>query len=282
MSVNTAKMRHNFILTLFLFLVVLSLYCASAHEDESQLELKIDERAKSTSFLLISISSAIITLAIILSFLFKNKAPKLKTILFLLILLPTIITTIYLVSATIYKNKLSETNGPVHWHADFEIWNCNDKIDLINPDGLLNRVGTSLFHEHGDNRIHIEGVVLKKSEVDLHNFFETIGGYLSNEILIVSTNAGNIEIKNNDFCNDKKGELQVFLFSITNPDPNKKSGFMYKQEKLEDFQEYVISPYQNIPPGDCLIIEFDEEKEKTDKLCESYKTAVEKGDLREG
>ncbi len=279
-------MKNNFsVIVLLIFLVIFSMSLVNAHEEdeeEPQLELKIDERAKSTSFLLISISSAIIALAVIISIFFKNKYPKLKIVLFLLILLPTIITTIYLVSATIYKNKLSETNGPVHWHADFEIWNCNNKVDLTNPSGLLNRVGTSLFHEHGDNRIHIEGVVLKKSEVDLYSFFEVIGGYLSNEILIVPTNAGNIEIKNNDFCNNEEAKLQVFLYSITNPDPNKKSGFMYKQEKLEDFQEYVISPYQNIPPGDCLIIEFSEEKEKTDKLCESYKTAIEKGDLREG
>ena len=273
-------MRCNIALILFIFIIVFCIIPISAHEgseEESQLELKIDERAKSTSFLLISISSAIIALAVIISIFFKNKYPKLKIVLFLLILLPTIITTIYLVSATIYKNKLSETNGPVHWHADFEIWNCNNKVDLINPSGLLNRVGTSLFHEHGDNRIHIEGVILKKSEVDLYSFFEVIGGYLSNEILIVPTNAGNIEIKNNDFCNNEEAKLQVFLYSITNPDPNKKSGFMYKQEKLEDFQEYVISPYQNIPPGDCLMITFMEEKKKPDKLCEPNKTPLKKG-----
>ena len=54
----------------------------------------------------------------------------------------------------------------------------------------------------------------------------------------------------------------------------------FYQEKLSEPQEYVISPHGNVPPGDCLIFEFGEEKDRTDKLCSFYKVAESKGELR--
>ena len=57
------------------------------------------------------------------------------------------------------------------------------------------------------------------------------------------------------------------------------SQFLYKQEKLDDFVEYILSPYQTIPPGDCIIFEFGELKDKTNYICETYKVAIDKGDL---
>ena len=60
----------------------------------------------------------------------------------------------------------------------------------------------------------------------------------------------------------------------------RKSGFIYEQIKIDDFEEYIISPYSNIPPGDCIIIEFGPEKQLTDKICLPYKLAEEKGDIK--
>jgi hypothetical protein len=69
---------------------------------------------------------------------------------------------------------------------------------------------------------------------------------------------------------------------VTNPDPTKKSGFIYEKLKLEDFTGYVLSPYFNVPPGDCIIIEFGPSMDSTDKMCETYRLAVSKGELDGG
>jgi len=207
----------------------------------------------------------------------KEKTEKTKWIFFLAIIIPVILTTAYLTGSTIYLNLISETKGPVHWHADFEIWNCDEKIELIKPEGFSNRVGTPVFHEHGDNRIHVEGVVVDSVEVDLHSFFEVIGGTLTNNYLSVPTNNGIIEMRDGNLCNGNPGKLQGFLFKIKNPEDTK--NWVFEQRKLDDFEDYILSPYSQIPPGDCITIEFDVEKENTNKICETYKVAVQRGDL---
>ena len=261
---------------MIILLLILFLNPVIAHsEDKSKIDIK------SASFYYTIIASIISFLAIIISIFYKHKKEKVKIVLFVTIALPIIIATLYLIGATIYLNIVSETKGPVHYHADFEIWNCNDQINLKVPTGFTNRIGTPIFHEHNDNRIHVEGVIVKKGGIDLSSFFEVVGGFLSNDLLIMPTNSGIIEMKNNETCNGKKAELQVFIYKITNPSTIKKSGFLYKQEKLGDFQDYIISPYQNIPPGDCIIIEFGIPKNTTDKICESFKLAIQKGDLKE-
>ena len=180
----------------------------------------------------------------------------------------------YLTGSTIYLNVVSESKGPVHWHADFEIWNCGEAIDLIDSTGLSNRVGIPVLHEHGDNKIHVEGIVVEKSHADLHSFFEAVGGSLTNNYFAVSTNKGIIEMRNGDLCNGVAGKLQAFIYKTENN--------VVKQEKLENFDEYVLSPYSNTPPGDCIILEFNEDKDKTEHICNSYKIAIEKGDIEYG
>ena len=91
------------------------------------------------------------------------------------------------------------------------------------------------------------------------------------------TDEGMLEMRNGESCNGREGKLQVFLYKVTNPDSSKK--WIYRQEKLQDFDEYVLSPYSNVPPGDCIIIEFDSEKESTDKICASYTAAISRGEL---
>ena len=51
------------------------------------------------------------------------------------------------------------------------------------------------------------------------------------------------------------------------------------EQKLIDFEGYLLSPYSNVPPGDCIIIEFSEEKDFTDKMCDTYRQSIQKGDM---
>jgi hypothetical protein len=186
----------------------------------------------------------------------------------------SILITALFLAQTIVKNINSETGGPVHWHADFRIFNCYEELDLIDPTGLLNRIGTSEIHEHGDKRIHIEGTLQQKKEASLGNFFRVIGGELTPERMIVPTNFGLEQMTNGNTCltdPTAKGAVQVFLWKTENK--------IAKQVKLENFSEYIISPFSPVPAGDCLIFEFAPNKKYTTHVCDQYKVAEKNGDL---
>lgn len=183
--------------------------------------------------------------------------------------------TAYISAHTVYKNAvLSPTGGPVHWHADFRIFQCGEELGIINPAGLSNRVGTPLVHEHGDNRIHIEGIILSQKDYTLGRFFEEIGGALGENSLAFEAENGFVVLKNGDPCpNGKLGILNVFLWSAENG--------VAHQSKIFDFVNYGISPHSLVPPGDCVIFEFSsEEKPFTDHICEQYSMAESLGDIQ--
>jgi hypothetical protein len=193
--------------------------------------------------------------------------------------------SVFLVGSTIYLNTVSSSKGPVHWHADFEIWACGEPITahlangedvdhLKDPQGRLsNKIGTATYHEHNDKRIHLEGVVVEPKDASLGKFFHVIGGSLTASSMVVPTNDGNRSFANGQRCGDTAGQVQVFAFK-QNEDKT------YSQQKLTDPASYVISPNPNVPPADCLIFEFDRPKAKTDKLCRSYRVANQIGDLK--
>ena len=198
----------------------------------------------------------------------KKKWEKYSKLLFILLVIPISISTIYLAGHTLYKNSVSVTKGPVHWHADFEIHTCNNRhlhissnknfngLDLRNPRGLSNKIGTSLFHEHNDNRIHVEGAVLDYNDISLSSFFKVIGGELSQKTLSYDVeNKGVVTFNNKDKCDTgEEGFVQVFI----------------NGEKLENFENYILYKNTLVPPGDCIIIEFSPKKNKTKHLCKSW------------
>lgn len=165
------------------------------------------------------------------------------------------------------------TKGPVHWHADFKIIACGKEIESVNVGGLSNKKGTNLLHEHEDRRIHIEGVVLEESDVSLESFFAVQGGELTETSFAIPTNEGIARYDNGDQCKDiGPGSLHVFLYTTDNG--------IARQQKLDDFVNYVPSPHTQVPPGDCIIFEFGPEKERTDALCDFYQLEVNKGNLK--
>ncbi len=269
---------------ILLFIILSFIVLAHGIEDDEEFEdvtvenvvVNLEKYYSDLSIYFSLIGLGIIIILTIISVYYETRIKKYKKHLFISMLILILIVTLFLVGSTIYVNVISETKGPVHWHSDFEIWNCGEKIDIKDPEGLSNRMGSTTFHEHNDNRIHVEGVVVDSRDVDLHNFFKVFGGGFSKNKLVVPTNNGMVELNNGDICNDKESKLQVFLYRVV---PNSELKFVYSQEKLEHFVDYVISPYANVPPGDCLIIEFGEEKEKTDHICETYKLAIKEGEL---
>ena len=247
-------------------------------------------------------TSLVITALLLFSLIKKEKSERLKLFLFWGMVIPIIFTTFYLVTTTVAKNVGSVTKGPVHWHADYEIYVCgrsvkektsynnhkfipiaqahegeaDEALDLVDPTGFSNRVGTSDFHEHGDGRIHVEGVVERLEDVSLGKFFEAIGGQLTKTIMRLPTNRGEVIVQNRMNCPDAKpGAWQGFVY--------KTKGNIVTQEKLDNFADYVLSPYSTVPPGDCIILEFGSEtRAQTDKICSFYQIAIDQGELKRG
>ncbi len=216
-----------------------------------------------------------IFLSIVLYFTLTQKIrSKAKRIIFSLIVAPSLIVTIYLLVITFQANINSATQGPIHWHVDFEVHICGKSVDLIDPTGIMNRVGTPVLHEHGDNRIHVEGVVQAFEDVNLHHFFEVIGGSLNSTHIEAPTNEGIISAENGDLCNGEPGILQVFRYRT--------EGDTFTQTKLTNFEDYIPAPYAYVPPGDCVVVEFGPEKATTEHLCTTYRVAEQKGEIRRG
>ena len=246
-----------------------------AYDEISRLDDGV--KLKNQAMSVIMVASILVTALVILAIISKLKLHNHKRMLFLFMIIPIVAATLYTAGTTIYLNQISITKGPVHWHADFEIWNCGEKIDFLDPRGLSNRIGTPVFHEHNDFRIHVEGVVVKEEDVALDNFFNVIGGVLTEESLGVSANDEITLLHNGDLCNGKPGKVQVFVYKVINP--KEQGRWIYTQEKVEDYTSYVLSPYSHVPPGDCIVVEFDQEKETTDKICTTYEAAIKKGEL---
>lgn len=254
-----------------LFLLFLAPFVA-AHNTEQTRDLGHDEISEASYS---AVAYGTIFLSIILYFtLTQTFKSKTKRIIFSLIAVPSLVVTVYLLFITFQANTNSVTEGPVHWHVDFELYHCGESVELIDPTGIMNRIGTPVLHEHGDNRIHVEGVVREYEEVNLHNFFHVIGGSINTTHIELPTNDGVVNAENGDLCNGEPGVLQAFLYRT--------EGDMYTQTKLTNFEEYVPAPHAYVPPGDCVIIEFSPLKETTEHLCTTYRVAEQNGEIQRG
>lgn len=73
-------------------------------------------------------------------------------------------------------------------------------------------------------------------------------------------------LNNGQTCNNSKtdAELQVFVYTFD------KASKTYSQRKLDQPTDYVMREEPIVPPGDCVIVEFNAPKDRTDKLCREY------------
>lgn len=230
----------------------------------------------------------------------KKQFKRLKVPIFSVMVATALIGTGILTYNTIYLNVVSESKGPVHWHADIEFWACGSEVELRDPTGFLsNKIGTSTYHEHNDKRIHLEGVVVKEAEdASLGKFMEVTGGYLDGQGIGIPLNEDSnrwledehdgdphstefttnidkyvgtthegpvLNLRNDSLaCGNEQSELQVFAYHFN------KENDTYYQTKVEDPADFTIRDESVVPPGDCIIFEFATPKRETDKLCEQY------------
>lgn len=243
-------------ITLALLLLLALTPLTLAHETEYHFEREELPLYLSPSFFIIITGSWLILLTIIAVMAAKNMNETLKKILFWLMVIPVVLSTFYVAGHTVYENIISPTNGPVHWHADYEVWACGEKLDLIDPKFPKNKIGTPVLHEHNDDRIHLEGTPLSLDEATLGYYFYVINGELDFGHLRYDAISGYVDVENGDQCPDgQEGILKVWV----------------NGEKIQDPAKYRYYPDPLVPPGDCVIIEFSPgDPETTDRICASW------------
>ncbi len=234
----------------------------------------MEQAINSYSLYVLVLGAIFLILFALLSLKTKKNSPESKKTLFGAIAVSVLVPTIVLVITTVYLNMKSISHGPVHWHADFEIWNCGTEVNLKDPVGFSNRIGTRTLHEHGDNRIHLEGLVMNPTDASLGNFFHVVGGELTSTSLSMPINDGTFSVKNGETCpKTSNPQLQVFIHKTDKDN-------YYSQKKIENPADYIISPESNVPPAECVIIEFDSPKERINRLCRSYRVGLKTGKLK--
>lgn len=246
-----------------------------------------------------TVGAILVVVLLLLAVATQKRAPKLKLPLFIAIVVVVFGTTLTIGGGTVYLNVNSATGGPVHWHADLEVWACGNELDLRDPTGLSNKIGTPTYHEHNDKRIHLEGVPTSLPyDYSMGKFMNVIGGELTNDTLTIPLNTSKyFETEHNEQDGDGPGapspeELNNFIrtnadgkvATFTNgeacsgePSYVQMFGFhydqqtnTYKQTKVTELATYSPAHEANVPPGDCVIIEFAPRKDRTDKLCKQY------------
>lgn len=235
----------------------------------------LDQLVATYSLQAVYVAAIGLGLLLLIAVLLRNGSESAKKGLFWTIASLIIATTGLLVGMTIYLNQTSVTAGPVHWHADFEVWVCGQKQDLRNPQGFSNKIGTPTLHEHDDLRIHVEGVVVNWTDVNLRAFFKVIGGELANDSLTIPVENVERRFVSGEPCPGEERPATLQVFAITADLQNRS----YSQHKLADPTSYQFTQAAKVPPGDCLIIEFSQELDRTERLCQSYQVAKVTGEI---
>ena len=263
-AARSAKAGWTFGILLAILVLTLAAHMALAHDEDLSLENHgTSEPVWVNPEIYIEISAAWLAVwGIFLAMRGKKFVEAHKKTYFLLVIIPIIISSFYLAGYTVYENIISQTKGPIHWHADYQVWVCGQRLDLVDPKFPSNKIGTPLFHEHNDDRMHIEGTVMELQDIDLGRYFSVIGGELYPGHLKYRTQQsdglpeGLYDYHDGDYCPDgTQGSLKVYI----------------NGRRMDDFNEYVIYPDAYVPPGDCIIVLFDgSESDTTDRICESW------------
>ena len=202
--------------------------------------------------------------------------------------------------ATVVLHSQSVSLGRQHRQANIEFWVCGTEISpLSRRHGLINKLGDSSFYYRSvDKQLTRSGYVLTESaDASLGAFFQATGGSIQsdNMVLPLSSNEadwlmpaqwqdgdpqGNmtteflqryvqssrqswLELSDGLRCPDgSSGKLQLFVYEINHDDQT------YQQRKVERPDNFIIEQASRNNPSQCLIIEFSESKERTNKLCQ--------------
>jgi len=253
--------------------------------------------------------SVVLFVLLVLAALTRDHIPKLKMPLFVGIVLTVVSVSLAIIGGTIYLNVNSESGGPIHRHADFELWACGQELELRDPIGALsNKIGTPTLHEHNDKRIHLEGVLVEKRDASVGKFFHVLDGGITNNAMRIPLNGDGpyfddeeadyeVDRATRDYvaqnyidsgrdgdsatfvdgqtCADGTiADVQMFAYEVLRDETGnyvvEDGKTVFVQRKIDDPVNFIINSESIVPPGDCLIFEFDKTKPETDKLCRQF------------
>jgi hypothetical protein len=253
-------------------------------------DIDLEASVHTMSLLAVAGGSAALALLIGLAIARSKQWPHSKATLFALIVLIVTTTTLIIGGNAVYLNMVSATGGPVHWQADVEFWACGNQLNLRDPQGFTGRIGTPTLYERNDGRIHVDGVSVRLPlDASLGKFMQTIGGKITGSTLLIPLNDDRYfvdghapqpaQVKDNivpgkdgmygqfasgQSCGGQTASLQVFVYTFN-------SGHRtYAQTQLTDPANYEISHQNDVPPGDCIIVQFGPETDHTGHICQGY------------
>lgn len=182
--------------------------------------------------------------------------------------------------AFIHESQTSWSGGEVHYHADMEFF-VNDggeikRLNLVDPQqfckdtshessymcSINDRTGSTEYHEHNDQRLHLEGVFKTKEDASLGTFFKIIGGELSNQRFVIPSTEG-VKTYEEDANNNLViavrqgvgGSREWCLIGENVSDDNLcTTSYGWKANNPD---KYIISPYQSGPNLDDIFIIYD-------------------------
>lgn len=193
-------------------------------------------------------------------------------------LIAVLLPSLYTAGAFIHQSQTSWSNGEIHWHADYEVLVEQEgelqRLNLIDPGNFCedtqhessymcsinDRVGSTEYHEHNDNRIHVEGVFKEREEATLSAFFQQFSGELTNSKIVYPTNNGTVEVVEDSNRTVKilvkKGVGNRYWCAVDNvveaADRCSAHGV-----SADGPEEYIISPYSRGANLDNIFIIYD-------------------------
>ncbi len=195
-------------------------------------------------------------------------------------LLAVLIPSFYTAGAFMHESQTSWSNGEIHWHADYEVFIEENgeirELDLIDPSEfcetatdqtrvmckLNDRTGLKEYHEHNDDRIHLEGTFKTMEAASLRSFFQTFNGDLTNDRIVYPTNDGVVERQNNGGTVKilvRKGVAgNRYWCAIGEEVPEEdRCENPHTGQPANSPSEYVISPYSRGPTLDDIFVVYD-------------------------
>src|SRR5258708_21154284 len=90
----------------------------------------LEEVISQTSGILIFVAFWVLLLLALTSTQIKHPHSAIKKLLFFSIVGIVLLTTLFLAGSTLYLNAVSKSHGPIHYHADIQIYKCGSEIFL--------------------------------------------------------------------------------------------------------------------------------------------------------
>ncbi|MFB6292265.1 MAG: hypothetical protein ABEI58_02620 [Candidatus Nanohaloarchaea archaeon] len=195
-------------------------------------------------------------------------------------LVTVLVPSFFAAGAFMHASQTSWSGGEIHWHADFEVLVEQNgelqRLNLADPEvfcedtrheasymcQINDRTGSTEYHEHNDNRIHLEGTFKTREDASLASFFETFGGNLTNEKLVYPTNDGVVEVSEDGNRSLKilvhRGTVDARHWCMIGEEaPKGELCESFDGVKAKTPMDYVISPYTQGPNLDDIFIVYD-------------------------